>query len=211
MQYDSLIFDMDGTLWDNVNAYVRAWNMAFEQMGYSRRVVRDDLLGLMGKEIGYIIESVLPGTSEKKSEELMHAIFGAYNAIASSIEPTVFPGVIEGLEKLSARYKLFLLSNCEEGGLVKFMQHTRTRHLFTDYMEYGQNYRPKNENLRLLIERNRLKNSVYVGDTASDSRESRKAGVPFVFVSYGFGHTDDYALRFDTFGALTDYFWHPSG
>ena len=114
--------------------------------------------------------------------------------------------LLEGLEKLSEKYPLFLLSNCEEGGLVNFMKHTRTTHLFTDYMEHGQNLKPKSFNLRLLKERNQLTRPVYIGDTDGDSKACIDAGVPFVFMTYGFGKTDNYELKFDSFSQLTDYF-----
>ena len=73
-------------------------------------------------------------------------------------------------------------------------------------MEYGQNFRPKSFNLQLLIDRNKLQSTVYIGDTAGDSRQTRMAGIPFVYVSYGFGETDDFDLKFDSFRELTDYF-----
>ncbi len=207
MKPDSLIFDMDGTLWDNVNSYVKAWNAGLQETGFEKRVSRADLLGLMGKEIGLMMDVIAPGSSEEKRTELMHAVFEAYNKMADNIEPTIFPGVLEGLKKLSTKYKLLLLSNCEEDGLVKFMKHTGTTHLFTDYMEYGQNFQPKSFNLQLLIERNNLQSTIYVGDTASDCRESKKAGVPFALMTNGFGETDDYDLRFDSFGELVEYFY----
>lgn len=208
MHFDSLIFDMDGTLWDNVSSYTDSWNHGLEQTGFTRRVTRDDLTGLMGKDIGQILDVIIPGSSDAKRTELMHAVYETYNqlAVSGNIRPRVFPDVHQGLEKLSKKYKLFLLSNCEEDGLVKFMKYTETTHLFTDYAEYGQNFKPKNHNLKLLVERNNLQSTVYIGDTDCDSRETRKAGIPFVFVSYGFGDTDDYDLKFDSFGELVTYF-----
>ncbi len=208
MQFDSLIFDMDGTLWDNVNSYADSWNIALEQTGFTERVTRDDLLGLMGKEIGQMMDAIIPGSQEEKRTKLMHAVFEAYHqlAVSGKIHPKVFPDVLQGLEKLSKKYKLFLLSNCEEGGLVKFMKYTETAHLFTDYAEYGQNFKSKNHNLRLLIERNNLNSAIYIGDTDGDNRETRKAGIPFGFVTYGFGNTEDFDVKFDSFRELTEYF-----
>lgn len=58
MKFDSLIFDMDGTLWDAVDSYVAVWNKTFESMGYSVSVSRDDLLRYMGKPLGEIVESI---------------------------------------------------------------------------------------------------------------------------------------------------------
>lgn len=208
MHFDSLIFDMDGTLWDNVSSYVRAWNIGFEKIGHARRVVYDDLIGLMGKEIALMLDALAPDCSDEQQNELMYAVYNAYDelVINGSIQPIIFLGVLEGLEKLSKKYKLLLLSNCEEGGLVKFMKHTGTTHLFTDYAEHGQNFMPKSHNLKLLIERNNLQSTIYIGDTDGDSHETRKAGIPFGFVTYGFGKTSDYDVKFDSFKELTDYF-----
>ena len=206
--FDSLIFDMDGTLWDNVNYYVTAWNNGLGKTGHSERVTRADLLGQMGKEIGQMMNAIVPESTEQKRTELMYAVFDAYDELVASgnLQPTIFPDVLTGLEKLKEKYKLFLLSNCEEGGLVKFMKYTGTEEIFTDYQEYGQNFLPKSKNIKLLIERNNLKSTIYIGDTLSDGRETRKAGIPFGFVSYGFGNTDDYDVKFDSFGELVEYF-----
>ena len=86
------------------------------------------------------------------------------------------------------------------------MNHTKTTHLFQDYMEHGQNNKPKSFNLDLLKERNNLKYPVYIGDTDGDRRESQLAGVPFIFVSYGFGETEHYDIQFHSFEDLTNYF-----
>jgi phosphoglycolate phosphatase len=75
-----------------------------------------------------------------------------------------------------------------------------------DEIAYGTNQMPKHHNIKLLIERHQLKNPVYVGDTEGDGEQSRLAGIPFVFVSYGFGRTDDHDMRFDSFTELTEYF-----
>ncbi len=203
---DSLIFDMDGTLWDNVDSYTIVWNKGLEEKGYSRRVTREDLLGLMGKEARVMLETLIPEASESAQDELFDEVIRQYQLLIPDIKPLIYEGVYEGLEKLSEKYPLFLLSNCEEGGLVNFMNHTRTTHLISDYMEHGQNLQPKSVNMRLLKERNNLSRPVYIGDTDSDSKACAEACVPFVFVTYGFGKTDSFALKFDSFSQLTDYF-----
>lgn len=62
--------------------------------------------------------------------------------------------------------------------------------------------------MELLKERNNLINPVYIGDTDGDRQESALAGVPFVFVTYGFGETENYNVQFHSFKELTDYFMH---
>lgn len=203
---DSLIFDMDGTLWDNLDSLEIVWNKGLETLGYEQRVTRDSLLGLMGKEARLLLDAIVPEASIEAQDKLFDEVLKEYVAYHPFIKPTIFDGVYEGLEKLPKKYKLFLLSNCEEGGLVNFMNHTKTTHLFDDYMEHGQNLKPKAFNLQLLKERNNLDSPIYVGDTHSDGVETRKAGMPFAFVAYGFGSTDTYDIKFDTFDELTEYF-----
>lgn len=206
MNTDSLIFDMDGTLWDNVDTYVEAWNKGLSSLGHNKTVNRNDLIGLMGKDARKILDVILPNNTTEQQDVLFDAVLTAYQNLIPTMQPTIFPYVKEGLEQLARHYPLFLLSNCEKGGLVNFMEYTKTTHLFTDYMEYGQNQKPKSINLKLLMMRNNIKQPVYVGDTESDSKEAKKAHIPFVYVTYGFGNTEHYTLKFDDFRKITEYF-----
>lgn len=206
MKPDSLIFDMDGTLWDNVNTYVIVWNRGLEITGHQKRVSRDDILGLMGREARVMLQAVLPGETAAGQDRLFEAVISEYQKLQGKMKPVIYEGVLPGLRQLSRRYRLFLLSNCEEGGLVNFMRYSDTSSLFIDYMEHGMNLKPKHHNMQLLVERHGLKAPLYVGDTHSDSEQSAIAGIPFVFASYGFGDTDNYTLSFDSFPALTTYF-----
>ncbi len=197
---------MDGTIWDNVNTYVVAWNDALTELGHAVQVTRESLMGLMGKEARQILKILIPDVPVQQQDLLFDEVIVQYQKLVPIMNPIIYPGVMEGLQKLHSKYKLLLLSNCEEGGLVNLMDYTNTTHLFLDYMEHGQNNMPKNHNLKLLKERNSLEHPVYIGDTDGDSRETRLAGFPFVFMTYGFGNTENYDIKFDTFEELTNYF-----
>ena len=71
---------------------------------------------------------------------------------------------------------------------------------------YGNTHLRKADNMRLLAEKHHLEHPVYVGDTEGDCNETHHAGLPFVWMSYGFGTTENYELRCDTFGQLVEYF-----
>ncbi|WP_369124785.1 HAD family hydrolase, partial [Mucilaginibacter sp. 10I4] len=45
---DSLIFDMDGTLWDAVDTYAHSWNVVFAELGIDKTITRDVLAGMVG-------------------------------------------------------------------------------------------------------------------------------------------------------------------
>ena len=139
---ESLVFDMDGTLWDNVDNYVISWNRALDNLGYPPTLTRKQMIAEMGKEVRKIVEDLFPDVSAEKIDLLLDEIDVEYNKLVPTMKSKVYHHVIEGLNQLKTKYKLFLLSNCEEGGLVNFMNYTKTNHLSLDYMEYGQNTMP---------------------------------------------------------------------
>lgn len=47
----------------------------------------------------------------------------------------------------------------------------------------GKNKTSKGESNRLLIERNKLKHPVYVGDTQGDAQSAIDAGIPFIYAN----------------------------
>ena len=61
--------------------------------------------------------------------------------------------------------------------------------------------------IRLILERNGLKNPVYVGDTQGDYEACKKADVPFIWAAYGFGRPEDekYFAKIEKFCQLEDY------
>ena len=64
---DSLIFDMDGTLWDAMKSYAEVWNVAFRELGLAITVDEsvlkqaigstiDDILVMLSKRYGLNIQ-----------------------------------------------------------------------------------------------------------------------------------------------------------
>ena len=206
MKPDSLIFDMDGTLWDAVDTYARVWTQVLQENGIDIVLTKQDIQGYMGMEMKQIFKEIYPEGTPELFEKINRNIVKKEQELIDRMGGNVYPDVLDGLDRLSAKYKLFMLSNCQEGGIRGFMKYTETKYLFTDYMEYGMNFQSKHVNLKLLIDRHNLKTPMYVGDTDSDSKECQLVHVPFVFVTWGFGSTDKYELRFDRMKDLTDYF-----
>lgn len=52
------------------------------------------------------------------------------------------------------------------------------------------------------MERNGIKEAVYVGDTQGDADACRKAGVPMIYAGYGFGDVKGDYLTIDAFEEL---------
>lgn len=206
MKPDSLIFDMDGTLWDAVDTYAHCWSEVLQDNGIDKRFVKEDIQKYMGMEAKQIYKELFPHFSDQLIDKLYHDIIKKTDEVLPKRGGMIYPNVYESIERLSSKYKLFMLSNCQKGSIRDFMNYTDTKPFFTDYIEYGSNFQPKHVNMKTLIDQHNLKSPVYVGDTDSDRKQSDLAHVPFAFVSWGFGNTEQYKYKFSSMSELTDYF-----
>ena len=203
---DSLIFDMDGTLWDAVDTYANSWNLTFEKLSIKRTINRDELMGLMGMEGKKLTKILMPDFDDDKALGIYLDVNETRRQILPVSGGIMYNGVKEGIKQLSSKYKLFILSNCAVGIIPLFINWAGIGEDITDSFAYGENNMPKHHNMRLLIDKHRLEKPVYVGDTQGDAEQTRQAGIPFIFVSYGFGKTDHYEHTFNDFPSLTSYY-----
>ncbi|MCJ8209320.1 HAD family hydrolase [Mucilaginibacter sp. RS28] len=203
---DSLIFDMDGTLWDAVATYTHSWNKAFEELDLPHRVAVEELAKLVGMEGKKATALLMPDLTEEKREEIYMQVNDYRRSVIPQMGGILYDGVKEGLQQLSEKYKLFILSNCAKGIIRLFIDWAGIDEYITDEFAYGVNHMPKSHNIKLLMDKHNLTSPMYVGDTEGDGEQSRLAGLPFVFVTYGFGKTDNYDLKFDNFTDLTQHF-----
>lgn len=187
---DSIIFDMDGTLWDAVDSYVTIWNTTLDSENIPHKeVTRADLLSLMGSYLDDILSQLVPDV--KKRESLLKRVMENETEMMPRLGGVLYPGVRETLKNLSAKYRLFMVSNCGPGGLENFVTYNGLQDCFTDLLSHGGTGRSKAENILALKEKYGLENPVYVGDTKGDGDSAHKAGVPVVWAAYGFGTIDD--------------------
>ena len=203
---DSLIFDLDGTLWDALDTYLESWNEGAKIENLNRVFTREDLHHVMGWERSTVLSHFFPEMNIDEREQVYRTINECRIRLMPIRGGLMYVGVREGLIKLSAKYSLFIVSNCPENLIVEFLKWADLEEYVTDEMAHGVNSMPKNHNIKLLVDKHNLKSPVYIGDTLGDGLETRKAGLPFVLLTYGFGTTDDYDLKFDDFIAFTDYY-----
>ena len=206
--FDSLIFDMDGTLWDATDSYVKCWNEALIKLGLEGTIDRPQLESVMGLDEKKVMSILFPKYDAEQTAEITKAIILRQDEKMEVYGGQLYPGVREGLETLSKKYRLFMLSNCFPNTIHQFLRHTKLAVYFEAHICYGERRVPKSENIDYLKQTYGLKNPVYIGDTLGDSEQSAIANVPFMFLSYGFGQgkVTRYDQQFDTFPELVDWF-----
>ncbi|MES2428963.1 MAG: HAD family hydrolase [Bacteroidota bacterium] len=187
-KYDSIIFDLDGTLWDSSANVSLAWQAAKEQVDYIKEDFTQPMIhSITGMTYKAIFETLLPYLTEEQREEFK-ALAGKYELeILYEKGGELYPGLEDALKYLSTQYKLFIVSNCQSGYIEVFFKISGLEHYFNGHQCYGTKSQPKAENILDIIHDHDLKAPVYVGDTMGDYTAATKAGVPFIFVDYGFG------------------------
>ena len=184
-----IIFDVDGTLWDSAKPVAESWTLMLERRypELARIITSDDMNRNMGKTMDAIGADLFPGLAPDKRDEVMDACMRYENEYLADHPGVTYPNMKETLAALSREYGLYIVSNCQEGYIEALMAACGIASYISDTECFGATGRPKGDNIRLVMERNGLEKCLYVGDTAMDQEAAGKAGIPFVFASYGFG------------------------
>ena len=203
MKFDSLIFDMDGTLWDAVDTYADIWNETYRRMGLTGNVTREMLLDCMGMTLSEIIDLIAePGLDRERFAQELRIVDSEYMPRYGG---QLYPYVKELIPQLAQRYKLLMVSNCGPDGLQMFLDFTELRPYFIDTLTNGETRLPKDKNIALLMERHGLKSPIYIGDTEGDCRCSHLAGIPFMHATYGFGIAPEADYSGNSFKEIAEF------
>ena len=156
-------------------------------------------MGKISDEIINIYYGYLP---REKGEEYANEAFNKNVENLLKEGGTLYPNTRETIINLRKKYKLYIVSNCVKGYIESFLNTSGLKDYFDDYESYGNTLLSKGENIKLVIERNNLKNPIYVGDTNGDMEGARIAGIPFVYASYGFGDVESFDYKIDDISEL---------
>jgi phosphoglycolate phosphatase len=202
MKRDSIIFDLDGTLWNASETVVRAFNDSIQAIGFDINITSQTVRDFSGMKMDDIFAQHFSFVPKEKLKEFETIYAKRESEYLKEFGGELFPKVKETLEKLAENYRLFIVSNCMKGYIENFIEFFSFENLFKDFECFGNDGLPKDKNIRLIVERNNLQNPVYVGDTIWDKESSEKAGVDFIYAAYGFGKIDNSNLRIQNFEDL---------
>ncbi|WZX99985.1 HAD family hydrolase [Bacillus sp. FSL W7-1360] len=203
---DSIIFDLDGTIWDSIDTVLDAWNECIKKhCPLKDKLTRTDFEGTMGLQMLEISKKLFPELSEKERTTLISACGDAEQKYLTAYGGKLYDNVEEVLNSLLKKYKLYIVSNCQDGYIESFYAYHKLEKYFFDYENPGRTGFYKGENINLIMERNHLKSPVYVGDTEGDLNAAKYAGISFVYAKYGFGEVSEYDDVIEEFSDLKQY------
>lgn len=203
MDVDSIIFDLDGTLWDSSEICARAWGkVASDKELITKQISAEDIRGISGTQHNSVGAILFPCLTQELQTLILSSCYAEEINMIQQFGGTLFPNVSCVLEKLSKRFRLFIVSNCQSGYIEAFLEyHALSRH-FSDFECSGNTGMPKSKNIGMVINRNHLLKPVYIGDTHSDSEAAHDNEIPFIYASYGFGHANSAEFRIAQFDDL---------
>ena len=196
MHYNTVVFDLDGTLLDTLQDLANSVNYALQQHGMPQHSI-DDIRRFVGNGVRLLMERAVPDGAANAEFEECFADFRQHYMMHSLDTTRPYDGITEVLHELKARgCQLAVVSN-------KMMAATQEliRHFFPEievaigeHEAEGIRKKPAPdtvfEALRQLntdpSKLNTEPSAVYVGDSDVDLLTARNSGLPCISVLWGF-------------------------
>lgn len=204
MQVDSIIFDLDGTLWNATHTTTKFFETRLKELSYDVELKQPLIQSVMGLQVHEIAEIYFKDFPKEQQLPMMLLANTGKADFLREHGGILYPEVETTLQILAQKYKLFIVSNCSEEYLDAFYQAHHLDKYFLDFENSGRTGLSKAENIQLVVNRHQLQSPVYVGDIEKDRQAAQQANVPFIYAAYGFGNVLEYDAKIDTFAELVN-------
>ena len=208
MAFESIIFDVDGTLWDSRALLAQAYNAQLESEGIGGLHVTAELLKpLFGKPMNELADGLFAGVVPAperyrlmdrcilRMDRHMEDFAGAHMG---------YPDLRATMEALKKQHRLFIVSNGQKGYPQMAAKKLGLADLMDGYLSWGDTGKSKGQTILQLMQTHGIQSAVYIGDTQGDLEACREAGIPFIFTSFGFGQPESYYAKVDRFADLLE-------
>ncbi len=185
--YETIIFDLDGTLLYTLDDLRNAVNFALRNQGYPERGL-DEIRHFVGRGIRNLMQRSVPEGISEESFETAFADFRAYYAEHQMDNTRPYEGVAEvALELQNAGYKVAIVSNKIDTAVKNL--NSRFFHLNVAIGEQeGMPRKPEPDMVYLALDLLGADPStaVYIGDSDIDLKTAANSHLPCISVTWGF-------------------------
>ena len=204
MNYESLIFDIDGTLWDSRALVAEGYNLQLKDEGLEHLFVNaQQLKALFGKVMTEIADVIFAEIPLPERYALMERCMARENRYLQENPCAIgYPGVKETLIRLAESHRLFIVSNSQRGYPELCIRKLGLGNCITACLCFGDTGTSKGKTIRTLMQRHNIRSCAYIGDTQGDYEATLEAGIPFIWASYGFGVPEGYGAKIERISDL---------
>lgn len=182
----SIIFDLDGTLWDTTETAYKSANLISKKYNLDK-IEMKTIKNNMGQTREYNAKSYFPNVDIEEALKFLDEASSQNRELLKKGLGIIYPDVSKVLYDLSKKMDLYIVSNSSSQDYVN----TFKKYLnfdFKDTLAAGSIGMNKSNGIKYIIEKNKIKKAIYVGDTELDEISASEANIPFIYVEYGFGN-----------------------
>jgi pyrophosphatase PpaX len=204
-EYETYLFDADGTLIDTAALVVTCFEHTLEV--YKERLVKKsedpaaEIMSLMGLPLRYQMELYF-GPLTDEAYNVIHRTYSGYQEDIFEEYLKLFPGVAEGLAGLkSAGKKLAIVTSRRMASLRCYTKAMGIDDYFDEFItpEATEKHKPEAEPVLEAMKRFGASraSTVFIGDALFDIQSGKSAGVATVFVGWSHNSVEKLEVRPD--------------
>lgn len=189
MKYDTIIFDLDGTLLNTLDDLKDSLNATLTKHGYDERSL-EEVRSFVGNGVKRLVELSLPIHST--DEHILQCLADFTDHYKTNMQNKTRPynGIMELLLDLDRfGYKLAIASNKYDSAVKRL-----SKEYFGDLINIaiGESYdvkrKPAPDSIFAAIKSlgSDIKKTIFVGDSETDVQTAKNAGIPIIGVTWGF-------------------------
>ncbi|WP_297135488.1 HAD family hydrolase [Terrisporobacter sp.] len=189
MSYNTLIFDLDGTLLNTLDDLTNSVNYALHKLNFPTRS-SEEICSFVGNGVEKLIELSVPEKTSYDQFAKCLLIFKKHYSENMRNETRPYDGIIGLLEYLKKNnYNMAIVSNKFQEGVTDL-----NNHYFSDYIDVAigkspeMRKKPYPDTVLAAIDKlgASKENCLYIGDSEVDIKTAQNANIKSVGVAWGF-------------------------
>jgi phosphoglycolate phosphatase len=193
MKYDTIIFDLDGTLLNTLEDLRDSLNTILLQEGYNVRTL-EEVRHFVGNGVKMLVKRSLPYTCDENEVIRITNLFQTYYKLNMQIKTKPYDGIMELLSYLKDKhYKTAIVSNKFDTA-VKALANIYFSSMISVAIGETADVRrkPAPDSIYKAVSElgSDISKAVLVGDSETDILTAKNAGIPCIGVTWGFRGRD---------------------
>ena len=188
-KYDTVIFDLDGTLLNTLEDLTNSVNFALARYGFTCRTMAE-VRGFLGNAAARLMELSIPDGINNPQYEKCLTDFRNYYSENMQNKTVVYKGIMELLEQLSKEdYKIAIVSNKSDKAVKELNQVYFGKYIKVAIGESENvSIKPAPDTVFKALEElgSTVDKALYVGDSEVDVKTAKNSGMICVGVTWGF-------------------------